>query len=280
MKTRRFHIVISSVALALLFIALAGFFDHIGQRYTDASFNRALVTFGVARGLNAVISVAQGTEVAMEPAGIGVIFAPGQILDPVNDMIERFSWIMLASATSLGIQGLLLKIFSATGFSLIVAVTVLSALVLLWRQGQIPSKLRQFIYRIALVLLILRFLIPVMAIVSEGFYAVFLAAEYRVSTNHLVETRDTLGQLNQGSRIIETQNLTWYESLSRDIQSTLDAMDIDKHVAALQLAVANLTEHTINLIVVFTVQTILFPLLFLWLVLQLIKAMFRLQLAA
>lgn len=47
--------------------------------------------------------MAQGTEVAVEPAGVGVIFTPGQILDPVNDLLEQFSNLMLAASVAFGI---------------------------------------------------------------------------------------------------------------------------------------------------------------------------------
>ena len=270
--------ILSSLALALVGLALLGVFDDLGKQYTDASFKRALVTFGVARGLNGVISVAQGTEVAMEPAGIGVIFAPGQILDPVNDLVERFSWVMLASTTSLGVQGLLLKMFASPAYSLLVIIGVGAALLLLWWH-RVPDVWRKRAYRLAAVLLILRFLIPALAISGEGFYRLFLASEYNTSSAHLSQTKEALGQLNDDTRHGESlsQDLSWYDSLRRDIKSTLDTMDVDRHVVALQAAVEDLSEHTINLIVVFTVQTILFPLFFLWLAGHTIKAVIRLH---
>jgi hypothetical protein len=254
---------VSVIALLLIVMAQLDVFDDIGKRYTDASFKRALVTFGVARGLNGVISVAQGTEVAMEPAGIGVVFAPGQILDPVNDLIERFSWVMLASTTSIGIQGLLLKIFSSPVFTLLVAVAVAGALLLLW-WPRLPDVWRKRVYRITAVLLILRFLIPAMAISGEGFYRLFLASDFHASSAHLSQTKETLGHLSENTRHADraVDHLSWYDGLRRNIQKSLAAMNVDEYVAALQRAVENLTEHTINLIVVFTLQTILFPLFF------------------
>ena len=78
--------------------------DAHGNATVDAAFKRALVTWALARGLNGVLSVAQGTEVAIQPAGVGVNFTPGEILDPVNDLVERFSWIMMLATSSLGIQ--------------------------------------------------------------------------------------------------------------------------------------------------------------------------------
>ena len=214
----------------------------------------------------------------MEPAGVGVIFAPGQILDPVNDLIERFSWVMLASTSSLGLQSLLLKVFSSPGFSLLVALAVVAAL-LLWWWPQLTEVWRKRVYRLAAVLLMLRFLIPALSISSEGFYQLFLASEYDASSAHLSQTRDTLGRLNVERRRNELleQEISWYDSLRRDIQSTLDSMDVDRHVVALQVAVENLSEHAINLIVIFAVQTVLFPLLFLWLAVHSIKAVIRLR---
>ena len=269
-------LIVSLAALTLALCGLLSVFDDLGREYTDASFKRALVTFGIARGLNGVISVAQGTEVAMEPAGVGVIFAPGQILDPVNDLVERFSWIMLASSTSLGVQGLSLKMFSSTGFSIAVAIVVVIAVGLAWRSG-VPRHWRRRFARAAMLLLIIRFLVPALAICSEGFYQLFLASEYDASSAYLTQTRETLGHLNE-NKAEETppaDDLSWYESLRRDLQSTMSAMDVDKHVAELQEAVGQLTEHTINLIVVFTVQTILFPLFFLWLTVRGVRRLLR-----
>ena len=78
--------------------AIGGIVDDASEQYAQQSLNRALVTFTAARALNGVISVAQGTEVAVEPGGVGVIMTPGQVLDPINDLIERFSSVMLVAA--------------------------------------------------------------------------------------------------------------------------------------------------------------------------------------
>ena len=114
-------LVISITALVCAIVAISGVIDEKGVTYTDDAFKRALITFGIARGLNGVISVAQGTEIAVHPAGFGVNFTPGQILDPVNDLVEQFSWIMLASSASLGIQKVLLSISSTTVVTLLLA---------------------------------------------------------------------------------------------------------------------------------------------------------------
>jgi hypothetical protein len=93
----KIKLLLTVLYVLLVLVNQAGPLDDRSRDYTKQGFKRALVTFAVTRGLNGIISVAQGTEVAVEPAGIGLVFTPGQILDPVNDLIERFSWIVLAS---------------------------------------------------------------------------------------------------------------------------------------------------------------------------------------
>jgi len=273
------RIIISVLSLLLAVVALLGVVDDLGKQYTDASFKRALVTFGVARGLNGVISVVQGTEVAMEPAGVGVIFAPGQILDPVNDLVERFSWVMLASTTSLGLQGLMLKMLASKGYSWLVVLVVVIAVWLLWRPRGVPLSWRRRVYHLAAILMILRFLIPGLAISGEAFYRLFLASEYEASSEQLNQTRNILGRLQEEDRQGDTvsQTSSWYESLQRNFRTTLDTMNVDKKVEALQAAVADISEHMINLIVVFIVQTVLFPLFFLWLAARVVRLVIRLR---
>ena len=46
--------------------------ERVANDQLDAGLKRALISFAAARTLNAVISVAQGTEVAIQPVGVGV----------------------------------------------------------------------------------------------------------------------------------------------------------------------------------------------------------------
>ena len=70
-------------------------------------------------------SVIQDTEIAFSPAGVGVTLAVGEILDPINDLIERFSFVMLVSTASLGIQKILLEVGIWFGFRLLLTFSML-----------------------------------------------------------------------------------------------------------------------------------------------------------
>ena len=116
-----------------------------------------------------------------------------------------------------------------------------------------------------------------MAVANEGFYKLFLEPEYRTSAAQLADTRDRIGSLNaqRSNTSSADTNQNWYDSLRHNVDSMLETMNVDKQVSSLQAAVTSLTEHTINLIVVFTVQTILFPLAFLWLTVRLFRYLVR-----
>ena len=72
-KTWRF--VVTLVAIALVLLSHLRALDDHGLKVTENGLSRALVTFGVSRGLNGVISVVQGTEVAVEPVSAEIKLA-------------------------------------------------------------------------------------------------------------------------------------------------------------------------------------------------------------
>lgn len=84
--------------------------DHIADADIDAGFNRALVSFGIAKGLNMVISLLQSTQFSAQPLGVGIAISPGELLDPINDLVEQFSNVMLLATVAFGIQKILIGI--------------------------------------------------------------------------------------------------------------------------------------------------------------------------
>ncbi len=270
--------IIIKVAISLVFVILigaahTGFVDDVGHRYTESSFKRALITFGVARGLNGVISVAQGTEVALQPAGIGVNFAPGQILDPANDLIERFSNVMLICSASLGVQRLALDIIAWPGFTVLMAVFFVMAVWLIWFKCPEDKSLRQTVYRLTVVIIILRFAVPGFAIVNEGIYHLFMAPQYEMSKQKLEETTQVISAIHDDTQqtTVPSSDSSLLDGFRRFYDTTVSQIDISKRVDSYKSAAAELTEYTVNLIVVFVLQTILFPLLFLWVLVAAIK---------
>lgn len=273
---------LTKLFLLLLFIVSIVFnlnqtLDTSSKQHVDKAFNRALITFGIAKTLNGVISVAQGTEIAIQPAGIGINLTPGQILDPVNDLVERFSWIMLASTTSLGIQKVFLTMSIWPAFSyLMVFFLVLGLLMLLTKTN---FHLRIVILRITLLLIVLRFAVPLTGLANEFIYQIFLENEYIASTEILEATAQQIGQLDKKEQFNQpdVKKKSVWESAKAFYNSTSEMLDINKKVAKYKQAAIKTTYHIVNLIVVFLFQTIIIPLGFIFIVYSLLKYIVKLD---
>lgn len=279
MEKTAVKLTLTLAAIALLVLAASGVLDRVGFEYTERSFKRALVTFAVARGLNAVISVAQGTSIAVEPAGVGVNFTPGQVLDPVNDLVEQFSWVMLASATALGVQRLLLEFFTVPLFTWALAAVWLGALLLLWLPRVAP-RTQIWLLRLGILLLVLRFAVPLLAMTGELFYSGFLHERYDSSSMRIEQVTSNIHEINQGAEqeLPGVDDPSLLDRVRRAYQSAAAAVDVGSYLRKYEKAAADVSEQVINLIVVFLVQTVVLPLLFLWGLLRGIGWLWRLPL--
>ncbi|MBB6086765.1 hypothetical protein [Wenzhouxiangella marina] len=261
------------VLLALALVALAWLepADGSAEAQTQRMLSRALVTFALARSLNGVISVIQETEVAVQPGGLGVQLAPGQILDPVNDLIEQFSWIMLASAASLGIQRLLLEVSQWPGMSLFLTAAVLGWIALVFYRKR--PDWRQLAARTLLLALFLRFAVPCVSLVSDTVYRLFLDPVYVSASESLDRTQASLTQLHdEAAAEAESEDSSgWSAWWGR----ATDQFRVRERIEAYQALFAELAEDIVQLVAVFVLQTILLPLLFLWVLIRLWRQLWR-----
>jgi hypothetical protein len=238
--------------------------DRSASGYFDRAVTKALATYAVARMLNAAISVVQGTELAVSPAGMGVRLSVGEILDPINDLIERFSWVILLSTVSLGVQKVLMEIGVWAGFRVLVFLSMVVLLAGIWFKREGNWNLRAMGFRILLASIVVRFCIPVIGVTSNALYDSFLDETYSRSTNSLDVIRGKIrmpithpeqeGEPDQGL----------LGRLKEKYQDTKAVLNVPDRLEALKDTVEDGIDHITNLIIVFLLQTIIIPLLVLW----------------
>ena len=268
-KRRLAWTVIAIVASALAFSGLA---DETSSDYADAAFKRALVTFAVARTLNGVISVAQGTEVAVEPGGVGVNFTVGQILDPINDLVEQFSSVMLVATSSLGLQNVLLNITGWWGLTALLVAAALALVAVQWWPLAPTSKVATTATRVFLVTLFLRFAIPVLVVGTNLVFDTFLAAEQDAATAALQSTSSEIEEMSREQPSAAAADETLLDKLGSMIDESMESLNVAERIDRLRESASNASEHIVNLIVIFVLQTIILPLLFLWLFVEGLKS--------
>lgn len=246
---------VAVVAIVMVYAWLTPL-DSAANQQVDAGLKRALFSFASARALNAIISAVQGTEVAVEPAGIGVIFTPGQVLDPVNDLVEQFSELMLIASVSFGIQKVLISIGGYWMVSLLLSLAAAGWAFFYLRMQSVASWLT----RILVVLLMIRFAVPVVAIGSEKLFQKFMATDYSASQQVINATSVHIGELNppaaavsEGQGVLERMKGWWSQN-----------GDVKLRFEYLKQAAEQATENIIKLIVIFLLQTMVMPLLLLW----------------
>ena len=264
--------------------AISGTTDNISQRYAEQALTRALATLTVARTLNGVISVAQGTEVAVEPGGVGVILTPGQVLDPVNDLIERFSSVMLVAASSLGLQLVLLKITSSWVVTALLIGVLAIWLASVWLQRLRGNKYVTLVLRWSMILVFIRFAIPVVIICTNFLFSTFLLTDQESATAALEGTSAKIEEINvqfedetdpeKASETLDTPSRIkratqeWLSSVG----DWFDSISVTARMEQLKESASEVTSHIVHLIVIFVLQTIIFPLGFLWIFVEALKA--------
>lgn len=255
-------------------LAVSGWFDASSRAHGQEAFKRALVTFAVARTLDGVISVAQGTAVAVEPAGVGVNFTVGQILDPINDLVERFSAVMLVAASSVGLQNFLLGMTSAGIVTTCVVASGLITLVLLWWRGA-PAQARLWSVRLFSAFVFVRFAVGLLVIVSNSLFGYFLEEEQAAATAALETTSAAVETLSADPAPSEAPDESLMDRLGAMVDESFAALDARERIGRLKAQVSGATEHIVNLIVIFVLQTVLLPLMTLWLLVEFTKGLLR-----
>jgi len=270
---------ISCFLMLIIYLSYSNLLDTVAENYTEAGIERSLITFALSRSLNGVISVAQGTEVALSPAGVGLTFAPGQILDPVNDLIERFSWVVMVSGASLGIQRLFLEMTSSIFVNALLSILAFMCLLNVWgvlekyKNKYIPVS---FINKSLVLLVFIRFSVPVIALVNEGLYLSYLQPQYSEAQSQLENASVQIKQINDSSRSnTDIEDGSLLSQVEKWMDQTKQSLDIENQMNSLKQAASDMSHQVVNLIVVFVVQTIIFPLLFLWLMIQGAKGVIR-----
>ena len=254
--------------LIVLFFASSFTVDESAKKMVDESFKQAIIVFGSAKALNGVISLAQGTEINLP----FIVVAIGQILDPINDLVEQFSLIMLASLVSLGIQKILLNFVTNDIFNYILFTFIIIFNIWLFKRFRNDGKLRSIFFKTTFILIFLRFSIPMISYVNDFTYNYFVKPQYNIEhlNKNILKVTDNVSKINQDT-IEQKQDES---SFFGKIVEKFDLKFYEKKVDEYKNAVDNSSEYIIDLIIVFIFQTILLPIVFLYILYVLIKKMF------
>lgn len=248
--------------------------DKSGEKYINDTLNKAIYTYGIARVANGIISVIQSTEVNAAPAGIGMTFGVGEGLDPVNDIIERFSVVMLISTSSLGVQKVLMEIGTWLGFKILLSLSMLILLTGIW----VPQIKRLDLVRlglnIGLFAIVIRCCIPTIGAIGNLVDDLFLAHQYESSTQSLTRLNEEI----QNTKLISSdsvrpddENSGYLEKLKSIYSSGKIVSTINDKLATIKDKLTDFIPLLIDLIAIFIIQTILLPIFVIWMLKKILE---------
>ena len=267
LRGREVKIIISIFLVLVLGLSLGLDIDESGMQMQTQAFDRAMIAFGLAKGLNAVISLLQGTELSFTPVGIGLNFSIGEVLDPFNDMVERFSWVMLFASVSLGVQKLLLLLSAKLFVQVVFVLSILVTITLLWVKKLQNSVLLGYSLKAFLLLLLLRLSAVFFIFLSQIFYTSTLQKEYETASQVVEQTKielENISSQNKNIRQIEKSS-GFFSQMNAQYNGLSQSLNISKQLDALQKNIENASRKIISLITIFIVQSLLLPLVYLWL---------------
>ena len=280
--------------------------DEPAIQQVDAGLKKALVSFASARAASGVISVLQGTQIDIMPAGIGATLAPGQVLAPINELVKHFSDLMLVASVSFGIQKVLI---SMSGYWVIKLILTIASF--LWasyylRKCQPPALLTKFL----VVLLMLHFAVPAVTLGTDFLVEQFMASEYKESQTAIDTALGKASKINLPTPEPATPPPISAPPPANPASSTAQAPATSSwwplHLPTVNLPSVNLptiglptvslptipnfaarfeemkaaaeqaTEHMVKIMAIFLLQTLVIPIFLLWALYALAKGIFQL----
>ncbi len=268
------RLLITALVIGLVSLSWSGLLERNADARLTTVLERALITAAIARGLNGVISVAQGTEIAVQPIGVGVTITAGQILDPLNDLVERFSWLSLVASASLGTQLLLTEIATEPALNIGVSALAAGFLLLLWWPG--AARAAGWLMRALALALMIRFLFTLVSLTVGWVDAWVLEQRQQSAMAELTLAKEDIDALQTTPDVPATGTES---SIRQRFNNLVDEgrqlLDLEAQIGALEERTESAIEHLLALTVLFLVQTLLVPIGAFWLAISGFRAFLR-----
>lgn len=219
------------------------------KRYLNESIVLSASTYATCRVINGGVSSLQESSISISPWGVGIEYEAGQILDPINDAVERLSEACVHSMALLGVQRIVLGIINRYGvFPFYLALCVFLGCLLVGK-GERFARLSG---RLALLLLLLRASTPLLCFLGSQLNHQYFDPRIQEQTEQLAEMRELAwAEFETESPVLEEKTASAAPHLSvlpdflRDIGNKVShyAKWMEKRTRALKDALVYFRDH-------------------------------------
>ncbi len=175
-------------------IPIIGHVEAMSDSYYTKTLLKATVAYVSAKVVNRAISMVQRAEVAVTPAGVGLTFAPGELLAAANDGIERVSTALFSIIGILLVQKLLVGMVSFACIKCLLPLALACFFV-----NSVPYLAKIFPFARALGLLACK-----MAVLIWCIFPVSVFINNYIEENYLdAKYEETMGSVQKDERALE-----------------------------------------------------------------------------
>ena len=257
------------MALALALFFSSGLkmpvLDKTADAYVRESILKAGVAYATCRVINASVSMVKESKLQLEPGGVGVSLAIGQALDPIDDMTERLSDILVTAIVSLGAQ----KLVYEMGISLappILGVILFFLSILIWFSNKRIGLIQKILAQSLFFILIARFCLPVSSAANGFVHAHFFEAQTSEARGALAvyaddfdtlkdfsfpKTDGVLGTIKNNAAFLKKKTMEFSHAIGVALGNMGDIIE-------------NLLKLTFLYVGIFLIQVIILPLMAFW----------------
>ncbi len=268
----------AGVIIAIILFFSAGLRLPFPDNMTDAYFEEAITEAGLAyatcRVINASVSIIKESNLELEPAGIGISLALGQALDPVDDMTERLSDVIVTAITSLGLQKLIYEISVSVAPPLIGACLFILS-VLIWIKNPRMGRFHEIVMKFAMIIIIGRFCLPISSVINNFLHENYFADKIENARKELALGSADIDKLKNFSLpringILGTieNSASFIKQKSVEFKKALVSM-----VNNMGSIIENLLKLTFLYVGIFLIQVIILPLFVFWFLLKIINCL-------
>lgn len=268
------------ILIALILLITSSMKIPLLDRNTDNYFNKSIKKAGIAyascRVINASVSVVQNSSIELEPAGVGISLAAGQVLDPIDDMTERLSDVLVTAITSLGVQKLTYEI-SISFAPPIIAIILVIMSILIWIKSKRIVTIQKTLLRIIIFVMVARFCLPVSSFANDLLQKYYFEDRIEYANEQLTLGSAELDKFKDftlpkidGFRGTFENGSRFMKKKAKDLKDVLSVLskNMDK-------IIENLLNLTFLYVGIFIIQVIILPFLAFWLLVKLANALFR-----
>jgi len=267
------------IGLAAIFLFFApglriSYLDNASDAYFREAIAKAGIAYAQCRLVNASISIVKDSDFDLEPMGIGVSLAVGQVLDPIDDMTERVSDVLVTAITALGVEKLAYEICVAV-VPQIAALLLLILSLIVWFKNERFANVQKALARFLVLMLFARLALPVSALANTYLHEHFFAQNIADANKALAagsaeldklkeisfpEVDGTLGTIKNSAAFIQRKSVELKDALIATVSNSGNIIE-------------NLLRLTLLYVGVFLIQVIALPIMTFWLLVKLANSL-------